>query len=466
MKAWERASNLYKNAKPRILEEEDQTWEILKEVSKFYDQLIGLDWKSNVPGSGAPEMIMVAAVQAMENRGYKVSGSQSLLDEGISAYEGKDFVKLHQISASLRKKLLEATKDEASPYWDYKIYNSFEEYEKNVDFEKETIIDVNSKSFKEKIYAAWLSQLVGAAMGTQIEGYTRINLKEAFGEVNKYLREPNTYNDDITFELAFLEAFIEKGYLVDSTDIALKWVGLVPTGWSAEEFALRNIKMGIFPPKSGSWNNPFNEWIGAQMRGAICGMLAPGNPRMAARLAWVDAEVSHAGNGILGEVFNALMVSMAFENGDIKDILYKSIELIPKDTEYRTVIDFAILSCINHDNWEEALEKCEEKYIKYNWIHAYPNACAEVIALYFGEGNFEKTMQIISRAGIDVDCNAAQILSIIGIQKGIDSIPDRLIHKNFEKIITYMRDYKEMTLEELVEKTVEAVKKAAKKKED
>lgn len=460
MKAWERARDLYKNAKPRILDEEDQTWVILKEVSKFYDQLIGLDWMSNVPGSGAPEMIMVAAVQAMENRGYRVADSKTLLDDGIKAYDEKDFVKLHQISAKLRKKLLEASKDETSPYWDYKLYNSFEEYEKDVVFSEEIQVDVNMQGFKEKIHVAWLSQLIGAAMGTQLEGYTRTSLKEAFGEVDDYLREPNTYNDDITFELAFLEAFVEKGYQLDSTDIALKWVGLVPTGWSAEEFALRNIKMGIFPPKSGSWNNPFNEWIGAQMRGAICGMVAPGNPKMAARLAWMDAEVSHAGNGILGEVFNAIMVSMAFVNDDIKDILYKTIELIPKETEYRSVVDFAIESCKSNDNWEDALEKCEEKYVKYNWIHSYPNACAEVIALFFGDGDFEKTMQIISRAGIDVDCNAAQILSIIGIQRGVGNIPDRLIHKNFEKIITYMRDYKEMTLDELVEKTVNAVEKA------
>jgi len=75
MKAWEIARDLYVNAKPVVLEEKDQTWEILKEVSNFYDQLLSIDWESNVPGSGAPEKIMVAAVQALENRGYKVKDS-------------------------------------------------------------------------------------------------------------------------------------------------------------------------------------------------------------------------------------------------------------------------------------------------------------------------------------------------------------------------------------------------------
>ena len=74
-------------------------------------------------------------------------------------------------------------------------------------------------------------------MGTMVEGYTSKNLFEVFGNVNDYLREPNTFNDDITFELAFLDAFKNKGYNVSSKDIALAWVGLIPCGWSAEEFA-------------------------------------------------------------------------------------------------------------------------------------------------------------------------------------------------------------------------------------
>jgi ADP-ribosylglycohydrolase len=462
MKAWERASQLYKNAKPVILDEEDQTWEILKSVSSFYDQLAGLDWKSNVPGSGAPEMIMVAAVQALENRGYTVEESGDLLEEGLKAFDEKDFTKLHQISAIMRKRLLEAKRDPESPYWSYKYYEDFEDYEKNIEFPDPVPVDPATDQFRDKIRAAWLSQLIGAAMGTQLEGYTRENLKAAFGDFDYYLREPNTYNDDITFELAFLEAFSQKGYSVTSTDIALKWIGLVPAGWSAEEFALRNIKQGIFPPVSGRWNNPFNEWIGAQMRGAICGMAAPGNPRLAAKLAWTDGEVSHANNGILGEVFNAVMVSLAFVVEDTRTVLLSAIDMIPKDSEYWSVLEFALKASRNSSSWEEAMEACEKKYEKYNWIHSYPNACAEVIALYFGEGDFNKTLKIISQAGIDVDCNAAQIMPVIGIRDGTAGITERYFHQNFLDIKTYMRSMREMTLEELVDKTVLSIRASKK----
>ena len=53
-KAWEIAYDLYSNAKPVLLSEEEQGWEPLKAVSDFYDNMLKLEWHSNVPGSGAP----------------------------------------------------------------------------------------------------------------------------------------------------------------------------------------------------------------------------------------------------------------------------------------------------------------------------------------------------------------------------------------------------------------------------
>lgn len=459
-KAWELAYDIYSNAKPSVLSSEEQGWGALKEVSNFYDSLLSLDWSSNVPGSGAPEKIMVASIQALENRGYKVDRAYELLEEGMKALAEGDKVKLQKISAEIKNEFMNAKKDEESPYWQYKFYNTFEQYEKSVEFKDEVDVDINSETFKDSIRAAWMSQLIGAAMGTMVEGYTSENLYKAFGDVKDYIREPNTYNDDITFELAFLDAFKEKGYDVTSKDIALSWIGLIPCGWSAEEIALRNIRAGFMPPESASFNNPFNEWIGAQMRGAICGMVAPGNPRLAAKLAWTDGEVSHINNGILGEVFNAVIVSLSFVMSDVKEIVKTAISSIPKDSEYYSVVKFAYDSCQKYSDWHEALKDCQEKYIKYNWIHAYPNACCEIIALMYGDGDFDKTLNIVTMCGIDADCNAGMIMPVLGIQKGMRIIPKRLIVPAFDKLVTYMRSYEEIMLDDLVNDTLNYITKA------
>jgi len=460
MKAWEMAYDIFSNAEPRILKSEDQGWSSLSAVTEFYDAQLSLDWASNVPGSGAPEKIMIASIQALENRGYIVENGYELLERGMKAHSEGDKLNLQKISAEMRNAFMNAKKNEDSDYWKFKQYNNFEEYESKVCFDDAVDVDVNTNKFKDQINAAWTSQLIGAAMGTMVEGYTSKNLYKAFGDVKDYIREPNTYNDDITFEIAFLDAFKEKGYDVTSKDIALSWIALIPCGWSAEEIALRNIRAGLMPPESGKFNNPFNEWIGAQMRGAICGMVAPGDAHMAAKLAWKDGEVSHYNNGILGEILNAVMISMAFVMDDVKELVKYAINLIPDDSEYYSVVRFAYDSCLKHSDWHDALAECEQKYIKYNWIHAYPNACCEVIALMYGDGDYEKTLNIVTMCGLDADCNAGMIMPVLGIQKGMRIIPNRLNHPAFNKLITYMRSYDEILLEDLVNDTLYYIKNA------
>lgn len=462
MRAWEMARELFENSAPVIRQREEQTWEDNISVSDQYDQNLLLDWKSRVPGSGAPEKIMVAAVQALENRGYTVSDlGYAYLRQGLKACEEKDFVTLHRYSALLRRELADARRDESSAYWSYHYYRDFSEYSASVSFPAAAPVDVKSPAFRSRIRAGWLSQLIGGAMGTMVEGYSSRKLVETFGDVYDYLREPNTYNDDTTYELAFLDAFLKKGYAVTSEDIALSWVGYIPCGWSAEELALRNIKNGIFPPESGQFRNPFSEWIGAQMRGGICGMCAPGDAYRAAELAWKDGSVSHANNGILGEVFVAVMTSLSFIETDVRKILKTAIGLIPTDSEYRSVIDFAWDCCEKHSDWREALLLCEDRYQKYNWIHAYPNACCLVIALYFGEGDFTRTLYIVTMCGLDADCNAGVVMPVIGISRGEDIIPEKLKHPAFNKLTTYMRgDFSEIATDQLADVTVSAVSDA------
>lgn len=81
---------LFLQAEPVIRPAEEQTWENNLDVSVFYDRILALDWGSNVPGSGAPEQIMVAAVQALENRGYRVSErGYKYLNDGLAAGPGR-----------------------------------------------------------------------------------------------------------------------------------------------------------------------------------------------------------------------------------------------------------------------------------------------------------------------------------------------------------------------------------------
>ena len=187
----------------------------------------------------------------MYNMGYDVTEAEALLPKALEYREKGDKVKLTKLTAEVFHLLNEAKKIEGHRYHDFSCYDSFEKILADSNFpEYAEKPDVHSADFFDKIYFGWKTQVVGASFGTALEGYTTENLRKTFGEVREYIRKPSTYNDDITYEIAFLEAFREKGYNLSSSDIALEWVGRIPSGWSAEDIALKNLMLGIFPPES------------------------------------------------------------------------------------------------------------------------------------------------------------------------------------------------------------------------
>ncbi len=456
MQAWEREYELMANARPVLREADDEAlWNVLEGMENQEDASVKMLWYNEVPTSGAPERLMVAGVQALENRGYVVPDGDALIEEGLSACESGDMPTLHRVTAELWNAFRNARRDDSSPYWEYEQIESWEQCLQAADFPAAEGYRENGEEYRRRLHGGWLAQIAGGALGTSIEGYTADALREVLGEIRGYPVAPSTFNDDITFELAFLKAMSGAGSAVTAEDIAAQWVALIPFGWSAELVALRNIRAGFMPPESGAHNNPFSEWIGAQMRGAVCGMVAPGNAEEAARLAWIDGQVSHTGNGILGEVFNAVLVARGFVVEDIRRLVEETVAAMPASSEYASVVRFALSQCRNNPDWESAWRVCEQEYRRYNWVHAYPNACAEVIALWFGGSDFDETMHIIAMVGQDVDCNAAQIATVLGVMIGPEGIPGKWSDPIGDMLQTYVRTMKRLSIRELADWTAE-----------
>lgn len=466
MKAWNMELSWLRQALPPAhAEEQAENWMHYLEAGSVSDRKLYKDWISFVPGSLAPCHLVVAAVQAMHNRGYDVSAAEALLPEGLAAAEEQDPCALQRVTAKIYSLLNSAPKDEASPYWGYRRYTGWADISAAVSFPPARAVDVTAPEFRERVYAGWLAQLVGGSLGTQLEGYTTENIRKVFGEVRGYTRPPETYNDDITYELAFLEGFAQHGYAITSEQVAQEWLSLIPDGYSAEEMAIRNLRRGLLPPESGVVNNYFVDWIGVQMRTPLHGMLAPGNPELAARLAVLDGVISHSANGLLGGIFNAVLVSLAFVEKDARALLEQTMACIPADSEYHAAMTFAYEQCRKAEHWESAWQACEKHFEEYHWIHAYPNVAAEIVALWFGRGDFEDTAHIIAMAGMDVDCTAGPLLNALAVLLGPGSVPARWAEPIGTEIVTYMRRMNRFTLDELVDKTVNAVRRAIQEEE-
>ena len=213
MKAWEFEHKLTADAVPPELHDDNEAdWMTYTEAGRASDKQLFHDWDNKVPGSKAPCDVVIAAIQSMHNRGYDVTEAEKFMEEGLRASEEKDGAAIQVATAKIFHALNEAPKNPASPYWSYNTYRTFSDVEKEADFGPAAPYDVFSDEFAKKVTAGWMGQLIGGCLGTQIEGYTTEQIRRRFGEVYGYLRRPETYNDDITYEIAYLDRFIEKGY--------------------------------------------------------------------------------------------------------------------------------------------------------------------------------------------------------------------------------------------------------------
>ena len=232
-------------------------------------------------------------------------------------------------------------------------------------------------AYSERIYQGWIGQLAGGSFGTAIEGYIGPQIAKVYGEVTVYITQPETMNDDVVYELVLLDVFERTGHSMTSEALGLEWIKQLPFGYSAEGIALRNLNMGIFPPESGSFLNPYSNWIGAQMRGMVCGMLAPVDPLEAARLAHIDGVVSHAENGVYGEMYAAVLTSLAFEMADTRALLLEAGRYIPAGSEYAAKLAFIYNILKAEKSPAEAWPVLDKHFECFNWIQIGRASCRE-----------------------------------------------------------------------------------------
>jgi hypothetical protein len=446
--AWEIDRQLRRGAIPLDRRTHASQWYTSSTVFPEGDDLTALFWNARVPGSGAPEIPYVEMVQSMANRGFDMVEAEKLLPLGMSLAEKKDTPGLRALTAQLLAAIHDAPRDPASPYWGFAHPARWEEVAAAMAAKEDRRERVDR--LEEKTLAGWLGQLAGGSFGTAIEGYHGERIREVYGAIDAYVTEPETVNDDVVYELVFLDVFERMGRGITSRELGLEWVRQIPFGWSAEWVALHNLKDGILPPLSGSWRNPYSDWIGAQMRGMICGMLAPGWPLEAARLAHVDGVVSHAANGVYGEIYAAVLTSLAYVRREPRALLAEAAHYLPRGSEYASVVEECLTVVHSSPDPASAWRALDLRFERYNWIHSYPNIAADILALWYGQADMTRSFSLLAHAGMDVDCNAGLVGNVLGIMAGV---PDAWAGPIGDVLETYLKGKERLSIRELAART-------------
>lgn len=305
-----------------------------------------------------------------------------------------------------------------------------------------------TKQIIENIYAGWLGKVIGVRLGSPIEGMWYHGINEKYGEITDYLFDYDLYaaDDDTNGPLFFLRGLEDGGHgkRMTAQDVGHALLDYAPYehgffwwggyGISTEHTAYLNLRAGVKAGASGSIalnGATVAEQIGGQIFIDTWGLVCPGNPDLAARLAKKAASVTHDGNGVWGGIFVAVCVSLAFVEKDINKIIERALAYIPYECEYarvtRAVRDFYKA---HPDNWRECYMFVRENfgYDKYPGnCHIIPNAAVVVLSLLYGAGDYSKSICISCMCGWDTDCNAGNVGAIMGTLVGIDGIEEKWI---------------------------------------
>ncbi len=229
-------------------------------------------------------------------------------------------------------------------------------------------------------------------------------------------------DDDTSYQIVGLHALETYGPGVTAEDIGREWCDHLPHIGEglAEGLALKRMRSGIKPPESG--RHAIGEAIGGQMKGEIWGLVCPGRPDLAAEYARRDGVVAHCDNGVYGEQFIAAMISAAFRESDPRKLVEVGLSVIPGDCQYARVVREVIAWHDEYRDWRGTRKLIVEKYPGI-CNPVYSEAGIVVLALLYGEGDFDKTITIAASCGNDTDCNTATVGAVLGCIHGARAIP-------------------------------------------
>ncbi len=259
-------------------------------------------------------------------------------------------------------------------------------------------------------------------------------------------------DDDIAYTLLGLLIVEDHGPNFTVADVGKAWLKYLPYACTAEEIALENLKGGVPASQAGSKNNPYCEWIGADIRSDPWGYMAPGWPERAAEMAYRDAYISHRRQGIYGEMFFSAAIAAAFTVDDPVKALRIGLTEIPRSCALTKAIKWALKIAPKIKDYQQARDAMEEKFKGMHVVHTINNACLTVWGITIGGTDFTRVIGETVAMGLDNDCTAATAGSIVGAVVGKDGIPSRW-HTNFDNTVrSYLNGKKSFSISGLVKR--------------
>ena len=315
------------------------------------------------------------------------------------------------------------------------------------------------KEYLSRVSGCWLGKNIGGTLGMPMEWERRRNCVTWY--THDITGEPLP-NDDLDIQILWLLAMEEQGIDVDAKVLGEYFNQYMIFTHAEYGTAKTNLRAGLQPPVTGTFNNRFKDSCGAYIRADIWACLYPGHPAMAAKYAFEDAIIDHGdGEGVYAEVFVAAMESAAFVCKDVRELIRIGLTYIPEDCAVSRAIREAVETFDAGISFEDSRELILRKYIGHiEWhpiseederkgygegpmgLDVPSNIMIIIYALLMGlsasdpAACVEKSMCTAVNYGEDTDCTAGTIAALYGIMHGEGVFTEKWTQPIGKKLVT------------------------------
>lgn len=199
--------------------------------------------------------------------------------------------------------------------------------------------------------------------------------------------------------------------------------------------------------------NPWRECIDGQIRTDIWGYVHPADIKGATKDAHKDCSFSLTKNGIYGGMFVAGALAAALsKNPSVEKIINAGLASIPKKSRLAEAINKVYTWWNEYGDWETVCDLIYKDYGHLPFAATINNMSMVALGIIAGELDYTKSITIATMCGIDTDCNAGTVGSIVGAAVGLSNIEPRWITPLNNTIKSTVADFGECKITDVIKR--------------
>lgn len=301
---------------------------------------------------------------------------------------------------------------------------------------------ISVAELRDKIAGAWIGQMIGNIYGLPHENkyVNEPGLEKWPYGYSKNLDKLKTYNgafsdDDTDVEYMYLLQMEKYGYEPTYEQMREAWMFHIRDRvWLANRAALGLMHFGYTPPFTGDKNiNPHWYQIDPQLINEIWAYTAPGMVKYASQKSDWAARITSDSWGTEPTIHYGAMYAAAFFEKDIATLINIGLKELPANGRYTEAVKEMIALHKKYPNdWKLARKEMADKYYVHEpdltktiWNANLNGACG-ILAMLYGNGNFQRTLDLSCAMGFDADNQAATVAGLLGIINGFKALPPDL----------------------------------------